>query len=570
MDLTKSLLARRWRTRACTRRRRPPAAGALVAARFAPLLAAVVLAATTAAPAIAGASPATPAPETGHVATHGVPLAPNDALPRPSWWNGSCDVGNDPSSYKLAANFDGLQDCGHTSGDYLVRFFPGAWGEYEWECVELSMRWMYLAWGVKPYGANGNGVVPNYPNGAPGYPTLAVVKNGTAGEAPQPGDVLSIDNSNQFGHTEVAASTSVNGDGDGTVTAISENDGPGASGWATLTVKSWVVTDGIPGDVVVGWLHNPAWTLEQPVSWKLTSTGDLSIQDSGGVLGPYVTVATGIARAGVIGGDGYSPAPIVVALTTSGELEGGYYLPGIPGWSMAPIASGVKSFALSAGPGVSGRPVLGWVTDQGEFEIASGGLLATPVEEAAGVTSIAIAPDSDPANSFIGYVSTAGVFYDRQGAGALVPTSSWRTVATGVTSIRLGGGDLPTSDTLEAYTSAGTFYARQGMAGTFTAEATSVTQMAVTTIGSAATPLLAYLSEGRLEVAFGPVTAEAFVVQDTGVSVMSVAAGTTSAGFPIVGAVTAAGLEMEDGALGGHWTHEGAAALGGVASLTVS
>ena len=43
-----------------------------------------------------------------------------------------------------------------------VQFFPGAWGELEWQCVELSMRFMYVAYGVKPYGANGKDVYANY------------------------------------------------------------------------------------------------------------------------------------------------------------------------------------------------------------------------------------------------------------------------------------------------------------------------------------------------------------------------------------------------------------------------
>ncbi len=49
--------------------------------------------------------------------------------------------------------------------DRLVRFFTGAWGEQEWECVELAMRFMYLAYGVSPYSANGMDVYANYSTG---------------------------------------------------------------------------------------------------------------------------------------------------------------------------------------------------------------------------------------------------------------------------------------------------------------------------------------------------------------------------------------------------------------------
>ncbi len=187
---------------------------------------------------------------------------------RPSWWKGACDVGYHPGSYRLTADFDGLQACapGPAQGgaDHLVRFFSGAWGEYEWECVELSMRWMYLAWGVRPYGANGNGVVANYPNGQAGYPPLTKVSNGTRAEAPVPGDVLSIDDSDSFGHTEVIAATSVNSSGNGVLRAITDNWDAQSDGWVWLSVSNWVVSDRVPGNRVLGWLHDPAWRLGVP------------------------------------------------------------------------------------------------------------------------------------------------------------------------------------------------------------------------------------------------------------------------------------------------------------------
>jgi hypothetical protein len=502
-------------------------------------------------------------------------LEPNDALPRPAWWDGPCDVGDNGISYQLAARFDGLQDCGPGSGvsgqDYLTDFFTGSWGEYEWECVELSMRWMYMAWGVAPYAANGNGVVPNYPHGEAGYPDVTDVANGTKGEAPQPGDVLSIDDSNPDGHTEVVSASSVNGLGNGFVTVITENNPTGASGWATLSVADWVVSDGIPGDAVVGWLHNPGWTLEEPVLWNVTAAGDLEIADGDALGAPSATVATGVAVADVIGGDGYSPTPAVVALTTTGELEGGYYVPGLTGRSLTPIASGVKSFSLAAGPGVSGHPVLAWVTDAGNVEVSDGGLFQPPVAEASGATAVEVAPDSGPGGAVIGYLSSNHTFYDRQGPSALTPGTPWNTVAGNVSSMALAGGDQPAADVVEAYVSAGTFYARQGMAGSFTAEASDVSQIAVTTVGVSATPLLAYLSGGDLWAERGAVTDDGFAVQATGVTAVSVSAGMSSAGFSIVGAVTNGKFEAEDGRLNGQWTTQASGvSSAGVAALTVS
>src|SRR5690242_11658570 len=80
----------------------------------------------------------------------------------PSWWNGDCDANNNPGSSPLGASYNGVKACGGGT-DRLVRFFNGAWGEYEWQCVELSMRYMYLVYGIAPYSANGKEVVNNYP-----------------------------------------------------------------------------------------------------------------------------------------------------------------------------------------------------------------------------------------------------------------------------------------------------------------------------------------------------------------------------------------------------------------------
>jgi hypothetical protein len=570
------------------------------------LTTAVALDAATTTPAeatVAGASLARPVPD-GPAPRAAIPalassrpLQANDHLPLPDWWDGPCDVDDNSISYRLAANFDGLQACGPGSDqsgyDYPVEFFPGAWGEYEWECVELSMRWMYQAWGVDPYPADGNGVVADYPNGKPGYPTLTIVKNGTKGEAPQPGDVLSIDNGDGFGHTEVVTSSAVNASGDGTGTAITENASAGSNGWAAFSVTDWVVYGEYPQDTVLGWLHNPAWLLEEPVLWDLNTRGDVQINDADSLSGTFTTVAGGIAQADVIGGDGYAASPIVVALTKRGELEGGYYLPGLAGPWLEPIAPNVTYFAVSAAPDANGHPVLAWLTTSGVLEVSDGGLAGPPIEEATGAAAIALAPNSGPSNPFIGYVSTTGTFYDRQGPLALDATRPWTKVATGVSSIALAGGDMPKADAIEAYTRAGAFFARQGMAGPFTAEATDVGQIAAAAVGPNAEPLLAYVSEnvarpqeemrlssartelaltgGILEVEEGPVTSGAFSEQATGVTSVSVAAAMSDVGFPIVGAIATGEFETEDGLLERSWTKETTGiSAAGVAALTVS
>ena len=76
-------------------------------------------------------------------------------------------MANYAGAHPLGASYRGVEVCGPRPGadgapNRLVRFFPGAWGELEWQCVELSMRYLYLAYGVLPYGANGKDVVANY------------------------------------------------------------------------------------------------------------------------------------------------------------------------------------------------------------------------------------------------------------------------------------------------------------------------------------------------------------------------------------------------------------------------
>jgi hypothetical protein len=132
-----------------------------------------------------------------------------------------------------------------------VDFFPGAWGEYEWECVELSMRWLYLEYGVRPYSANGSGVVDNYSRSNGG--DLVKVANDGSG-APRAGDVLSMGSTYAEGHTAVVTGRDVVG-GTGTISILEQNMN-GGDGTNTLEVLGNVVEpdSGIP---VTGWLQGP-------------------------------------------------------------------------------------------------------------------------------------------------------------------------------------------------------------------------------------------------------------------------------------------------------------------------
>jgi hypothetical protein len=166
--------------------------------------------------------------------------------PSPSWWSGSCDVGNHPGSHPLGASYNGVVACGPgpTQGgyDHLVHFYSGAWGEYEWECVELVMRYMYLVYGIHPYSANGSTVVSHYSGSA----LTKVSNNGSS--LPRPGDIISEGAANTNGHTAVVTNVSVT-NGKGTVTIMEQN--ATSTGWGSIAV-----TGNVLGSSVTAWLHH--------------------------------------------------------------------------------------------------------------------------------------------------------------------------------------------------------------------------------------------------------------------------------------------------------------------------
>jgi hypothetical protein len=185
----------------------------------------------------------------------------------PSWWNGDCDANHwnpqaaalgwqGTGAHRLGASYLGVPVCGprrSVDGAPDVLWTRPGWGEFEWECVELTMRFMVQVYGVNPYSANGNTVVRNYTPAAGGG--LVKVDNATVGVAPQPGDIMSFDNtSSAFGHAAVVVSTAVDGNGNGTVKLLSQNDT--SDGWRTLSVNGWRV-GGFGSYTPYGWLHDP-------------------------------------------------------------------------------------------------------------------------------------------------------------------------------------------------------------------------------------------------------------------------------------------------------------------------
>ncbi|MFN2450311.1 MAG: CHAP domain-containing protein [Candidatus Baltobacteraceae bacterium] len=195
----------------------------------------------------------------------------------PGWWtqqpNTPCDYEhywlNTPSTVPAAFQlysgqagvnnpWHGLVACGpnpykYANADVLEQFYSGAWGEYEWECVELSMRWMWEAYGVQPYSANGNTIASNYRSTDGG--NVEYIANGGYPPLPVMGDVLQY-SGGTYGHTSVVVSESHNSSGTGSLTVIEQNNGNYAGN--SLTETNWYVNCASDGSgCPTAWLHRP-------------------------------------------------------------------------------------------------------------------------------------------------------------------------------------------------------------------------------------------------------------------------------------------------------------------------
>ena len=174
-------------------------------------------------------------------------------LPVPSWWSGDCNVGNHAGSYSLNT-FDGLVACGPLKSGRLVYFYPGAVGQYEWQCTELVKRYLYLKHGISPYLANGKDVVNNMPQQYVGT-LFERIPNGMTNKSPRLGDVISFGPTTTYGHTAVVTGANVNGSGSGSIQIIEQNWS--ASGNRSIPITNWRVGGSLS---VSNWLHSIAPT----------------------------------------------------------------------------------------------------------------------------------------------------------------------------------------------------------------------------------------------------------------------------------------------------------------------
>ncbi len=256
-------------------------------------------------------------------------------LPFPSWWSGVCDTNNYNAAIGIPAtslgkSYRGVSACGPRPGknsklDNLVRFTdsqgnPVGAGEYEWECVELSMRYMFLAYGIIPYyvpAPNGTNVVDYYQKNNTNS-ILAPVQNTNPSQTdtvPQPGDIISY----YTNHTAVVTATNVIG-GNGTITVMEQN--ASSTGKATINVGS---NAGLPPWVldvnVKNWLSHTV-----DVSPQLAPSGSgVNISGRGFGANEQVVIELGATFLGTVTTDGTGSFSTTVIIPT-GMLSGTYPL----------------------------------------------------------------------------------------------------------------------------------------------------------------------------------------------------------------------------------------------------
>jgi hypothetical protein len=184
----------------------------------------------------------------------------------PAWWSGVCNDDNffkdmGIHSFAIGTPWHGVYPCGPQYYMHLVRFFPGAYGEFEFQCVELVMRFLYLEWGIAPWAGNANTIKDAPPSSVVFHP------NGTHGIVP--GDILTEQGTtaNSTGHAVIVTGVYLDSEGTGTISILEQNSSSGGS--RSLSVTNWTVNPDAWtwGSPVQGWLHARA---NQP-------TGDLKL-----------------------------------------------------------------------------------------------------------------------------------------------------------------------------------------------------------------------------------------------------------------------------------------------------
>lgn len=270
----------------------------------------------------------------------------------PAWWSpseeDSCNDNNffaatGGHSAPLGANWHGVYACGPKNSYHPVHFFTSAWGQYEFQCVELVMRFLFLQWGIAPFEGNGNTIKDHLPASMVFYGN-----DGTHGMVP--GDIITEDGSTpgSSGHAMIITGVALDVTGSGLVTIMEQN--ASSSGGRTLSVTNWVVSPDAWtwGSPIQGWLHvkgnqddgNPDATFT-PGTGANGRVNAIAIKPNGKILiGGEFTSFNGASRNKVtrLNSDGsldvYNPSPGVAMADGSTPIVNALagYTNGIENW----------------------------------------------------------------------------------------------------------------------------------------------------------------------------------------------------------------------------------------------
>ena len=181
-----------------------------------------------------------------------------------------------------------------------------------------------------------------------------------------------------------------------------------------------------------------------------------------------------------------------------------------------------------------GGPLIGYLSTSGTFYAKQGSLSAPWVEQGTGVTAIALASDATD-GPLVGYLTTSGAFYVREG-GLSAPAVEEET---GVKAIALGSDS--TNGPLIGYVStSGGFYAKEGgLRAPWVEEETGAKAIALATEGTTG-PLIGYLAiSGGFYAKEGGLRAP-WVEQGTGNQAIALADDGTNG--PLVGSLSTSGV----------------------------
>jgi len=218
--------------------------------------------------------------KSGSLQIHTNSVALGGSMGQPSWWNSTCDGNGGPLS--ISGTFMGLEVCG--GGSSVVEPVPGV-GQYEWQCAELSDRYLVQRYGLTGPGGNGNQEAAKWYNA---YPNTFDLYNSGDATPPVAGDVISFGvGGTGVGHTGVVYNSTVNSSGNGTVYFVDQN-WAGDNGYHTVAVTNWTIPDITGQGGTVQWIHNPSdGTPTQPsteVAFNANGSNMLYTRDSSGTL----------------------------------------------------------------------------------------------------------------------------------------------------------------------------------------------------------------------------------------------------------------------------------------------